>query len=679
VSEDVGCNKSKLNNIYEHHLSKMPYVYFGFKPRNRGTTKLAVRTSSGEFEPAKPSDVKVFSQTTFIPIWSILSTILGLVVAILSFPKFSYAPTSVSGLMTRAAPANLPFKTPGLAIVLKKGASLSIDESTELETRGFSSMQFSGRTLWLKEIGSKDDFTYADSLTSVDPLGPCPARYLNTHSFRAFLTLRSFTTRVCELFDLLTQTSSQLNTGLQSENSIPDTDGWLNVALEETRTDVEMSSIEFKFKKAAYFKTDAGSEKTVRSFMHLPGSADGTSSVNSGVVFNSFNEPQTGFLRPQNLSSIKSPGLIFKFNHQLALPDPNLVGDIIGRYFLAGLGDSYDDQVENLELLKSGLSGLRLTRLGDELTHLYKCIEVAIESNTGCVPIFSNETYEGCILAGGSTTRQFIIHGAIIPVLSVSDLRDEMLSVSDHTAAIRYISTLFPADDQSNVQMSQSFHELRNHCLTLNVTQDIRDEVIRKAALLDFGVNQWVVNPANLKRCFDLICNFSSLCSQFPVGRLSLFSKDPVLVAMSCFGEKSCPSWDIPNGTSCSLVKSNPPNPPPQVSERRSGSRGEISDAAWVMVIRQTDLFSAVEEFKRMASTLTYRSTSSVLAKRVGHRVFSRDRMAEFWGVMRESLRVVNPLAAFEQQEGKLKRGATESAEAEKGVVGASKKRRMEF
>jgi hypothetical protein len=97
------------------------------------------------------------------------------------------------------------------------------------------------------------------------------------------------------------------------------------------------------------------------------------------------------------------------------------------------------------------------------------------------------------------------------------------------------------------------------------------------------------------------------------------------------------------------------------------------------MVIRQTDLFSAVEEFKRMASTLTYRSTSSILAKRVGHRVFSRDRMAEFWGAMRESLRVVNPLAAFEQQGGKLKRGATESAEAEKGVIGASKKRRMEF
>jgi len=97
------------------------------------------------------------------------------------------------------------------------------------------------------------------------------------------------------------------------------------------------------------------------------------------------------------------------------------------------------------------------------------------------------------------------------------------------------------------------------------------------------------------------------------------------------------------------------------------------------MVIRQTDLFSAVEEFKKMASTLVYRSSSSELARRVGHRVFSRDRMAEFWKEMREALRVVNPLAAFESDEGNLKRGATDSSSLEQGTPGAPKRRRMDF
>jgi hypothetical protein len=109
-------------------------------------------------------------------------------------------------------------------------------------------------------------------------------------------------------------------------------------------------------------------------------------------------------------------------------------------------------------------------------------------------------------------------------------------------------------------------------------------------------------------------------------------------------------------------------------------SKGDISDAAWVMVVRGTDLFSTVDEFRKMASTLTYRSTSSVLAKRVGHRVFSRDRMAEFWIPMREALRTVNPLVEFEDAGATLKRGATDSVTQESSGGGASvKKRRLDF
>jgi hypothetical protein len=57
-----------------------------------------------------------------------------------------------------------------------------------------------------------------------------------------------------------------------------------------------------------------------------------------------------------------------------------------------------------------------------------------------------------------------------------------------------------------------------------------------------------------------------------------------------------------------------------------------------------------------MASSLQYRSTSSVIAKKVGHRVFSRDRMAEFWREMRDALRHVNPNAKFEVESDAIKR-----------------------
>jgi hypothetical protein len=661
----------------------MPYIYFGFEPRNRGASKLAVKTDSGEMEPAEPSRVKVFTQVVFSPIWSLMTSLLGLAVAILSYPQYSYVSTASRGLMTNPAQGMIPLKTPGLAVVLRKGVSLSVENVAKLEDAGFSAMQYSGRTVWLKENGQRDDFTMADQMDGVDPLGPHPALYLNTHSFRAFLVLRSFTTRVCETFHYLCENSSPMSPSLQSKISIPDNEIWKDASKLTGTEDIQMpeSHVAFKFKKSVA-RVAANGEKGAASVVIISGAADVSPSwENTGVVTNHLERPYQGFIRPGRMERITAPGRIFKFNPQLALPDPNLIGDIIGRYFLAGLGDSYDDQLENLDLLKTGVAGLRLTRVGEELTHLYKCIEIAIQAQTGCVPIFSKMNYEGCVLMGGATERNFIVHGKVFPALSVTELKADILLVSDHESSLHFISTLFPGELKEDVTKCESFFELRNLCLELAVTQDTKDEIIRKASMLDFGRESWAISPINLKACMDLISSFSSLDSTYPIGRMSLFSKDPVLVALSCFGEKTAPSWDIPNGTTCSLSKANPPSPPLAASGKsRTASKGEISDATWVMVIRKTDLFSAVDEFRKMASTLKYRSSSSALAKRVGHRVFSRERMAEFWGPMREALRVINPLAAFERDEGTLKRGATSSSATERGESeGGGKKRRMGF
>lgn len=658
---------------------KMPHLYFGFEPRNRGTTKLAVKTPMGDLEPSEPSKVKVFVQATFSPVWSLLSGVLGLAVAILSFPKFSYVPTLSPGLMTRPATETIPLRLPGLAVVVKRGVSLAATSSARLEELGFSSMQFSGRTVWLKEIAEKEEFLEVDKMADVDPLGPSPARYLNTHSFRALLVLRSFTTRVCELFHYLSQTASTPSPSAQSKSSEL-LHGWenaLNMLSDDDTPAGTSDTMEFKEKLA--YKIDNGCDRTAASLITFVGGSTGISSMNSGVVGNPLASPLDGFFRPGSASLITTSGLIMKFHPRLALPDPNIIGDIIGRRFLSGLGETREEQFENLELLKTGLAGLRLTRLGDEMAHLYKCIDIAIDCNAGCVPVFTKSTYEGSVICGGPGAT-ILLNGVSYPFLPSGTLADEFLSISDHVAAITHIASNFPAGkEREGVIATTSMVGLRILCLELKVEQEIKDEIIRRASSLDYGANDWVISPTNLKSCFSLISSLSKLREEHPVGRLALFSRDPVLVALSCFGEKTAPSWDIPNGTTCSLKKHNPPSPPASVTRERSQRKGDISDASWVMIIRQTDLFSSVEEFKRMASTLTYRSTASALARRVGHRVFSKERMAEFWLPMREALRVVNPLADFETGEGTLKRGATDAAEGILENKQAGKRRRMDF
>jgi len=658
----------------------MPLIYFGYEPRNRQVTKLAVSTSQGSLEPAEPSKIKVFSHGLVSPIWSLLSGVIGLVVAILSYPKNYYVPWSVEGLPTLTRNANfIPFSNPGIAVVLKKGVkTLSEEDWKLLEAMDFTSMQYNGRTVYLKPSGiTRDEFREIDKYGGIDPTGPAPARFLNTHSYRSFLVLRSFTSKIAETFHYLAEAGGTFDANLQQKNSKL-LHGWKDASIdfnEEGDAPVLTSELLEFNPDATTYRAGSQSEKIANTLVCYKTAAAGIGNCNPGVVLNPLSTPFAGYISSTNGGLIKSPGVIFKFNHRLALPDPNLIGDVLGRYFLQSLGGSLEEQLENLELLKTGLGSLRLTRLGDELSHYYKCIEIAIGSNSGCIPIFTGSVYEGSIVCGGPATT-LIVGMRKFPFLPVTQLKDEFLNVSDHASALNLIANYFPDDERKAVRKVKNMFDLRKMCLELSVNQDAKDDIIRKASNLDFGQHEWVISPINLKRCFFLISDPSDLEEADPIGRMTLFSKDPVLIAFSCFGEKSCPSWDIPSGTVCSLKPANPPHPP--IDKRQKGSKGEISDAAWVMVIRQTDLNSAAEEFRQMAANLSYRSCSSVLAKRVGHRVFSRDRMGEFWRELRTAVQVINPLADLGEQ-GSLKRGATDFGEGYGETFDPSKRRRMDF
>jgi hypothetical protein len=76
-----------------------------------------------------------------------------------------------------------------------------------------------------------------------------------------------------------------------------------------------------------------------------------------------------------------------------------------------------------------------------------------------------------------------------------------------------------------------------------------------------------------------------------------------------------------------------------------------------------------------MAAKSGYRSVSSILGRKQGMSVFSRDQMSKFWGSMQEAFRHVNPevrLAGAE--EGLGKRKAADSGEGPAGVSGPKRR-----
>jgi len=102
----------------------MPSYYFGFEPTNRGSSKLAIKTPVGDLEPVEPSRFKIFTNAVFHPTYHLLVGCLGLAIAILSYPAGFFVHSSAEGLMTKSVGDNyLPFRPPGLAVVVRKGST----------------------------------------------------------------------------------------------------------------------------------------------------------------------------------------------------------------------------------------------------------------------------------------------------------------------------------------------------------------------------------------------------------------------------------------------------------------------------------------------------------------------------------------------------------------------------
>lgn len=626
----------------------MSVIYFGLSSKGRKGGVLSVPEAGG-LEPAKPSDVKVFtSKGSFLPFWSLMWSLLGLLVSITSFPRYVYAPFSTVGMFPDPPSSYLPLTLPGLAIPIKKGKESSAGLTKLMQDYHCSSMSFMGRTVWLASSGSKELYLAIQAYSEVDESGASPERYVNPAAFRSVLTIVAYATTICSYFHFLTTVSGGDKNEEQAE--VSELDGWMPVSeyiANRSIPVVDSEKVDPKFTESKTFLHPA-CEQGLRAVMKTACSNEGVTALNSGVVMNALNHRYSSFIRSGDSSSITDPGFIFKYNEKLANPDVNLVTDILGRHFLAMLGDSDDVQFEELAILKSGFGTCRTSAIGSELTHLFKCLEIAIHSDMGLVPFFTGSVYEGCVMMGGTSQTSLFIDGKVHEVWEENLMKQAFLTISDHVSALNFILNIIAGgkvvveSDRPNCMYS-----LRRMCLQAKVTVQEQKDILNRASLLNFQEKSWAITAHSIAKFSRLVNNLDQLDSSYPISRLSLFEKDMLQVAMGCFGETTCPSWDIPGGTKCSWNRANPPVPTVSVKGLSGKSSGR-SDAAWSMNIRKTDLFSAVADFQRAAQTMSYTSVSTVEARKSGYVVVGREKMVEFWKDIRLALKVINPSVQLE-------------------------------
>jgi hypothetical protein len=655
----------------------MPSVYFGRVPSSKERSPKSVDTPNGPLEPVSLNDFKVFIRPTFTSrLYSMISYSLGHLVAVLSFPTYCFLSLFSAGQYANPPSSFIPFgRRPGLAFGLLKGESMPESVAKRLTEASFRTMVYARNTIWLKDNADRQDYVLIDNeVLSINPKSIVPDRYLNPLSFMSYLQLMALTTNICMLMHRLCKVNYLTEDDIAAVKTSSEVRGWHDV-LEDIPGPIGPSPDDIV--PTIHAIGDVESEPLDEELSKMVIQSGSMSTSSPWSVVNPYDSRPAGYLAAGVTDSITSLGKIFKFNEQLSIPNTNIIGDIIGKRFLTCLGSTVEEQFTSLHDLKSGLSALRLLPIGSILTHLYYCIDLAIQAQCGCVPFFSFDIYEGCVLMGGSDAS-ICIDGAVSDFEDKVSLRKEFSHASEHGIAITKIASWFPDAAKATVLGVRSMAALRNLCIQLNCQQDHRDRIIQYAVNLNFGLPSFVVNPANLKTVFSLLSDISKINETYPISRLALFSVDPVFIALSCFGEKSCPSWDIVNGTKVPFNTSTPPEVPVEIRTGKFKSKGDISDARWVMTVRTTDLFMGAEEFRRVATAGSYRSVSSVIAKKSGMKVFKHDQMTVFWDELKLAVGYVNPLSKF--NEDTVAAGKRKGAEEQAGPAGvAVEKKRMKF
>jgi hypothetical protein len=292
-------------------------------------------------------------------------------------------------------------------------------------------------------------------------------------------------------------------------------------------------------------------------------------------------------------------GLFYSYVPELAKEDPVTVMQVIETYFRGFLGQDGETVLTVFEELKSAWGNLRSTKWGHELTHLYKCIQIAFEAGTAIkVIVTPDNLYAGCLLMGGGYVLS--VAGHEFSPRDNGVLVAEFDLASPHQNALTTIKGLinYP-DDLTRQNATLSVNALRNDAIRYGYDVNDRQEILDNCGKLCFpNSTNLSVNAFNIQRICQAIVQHAS--GPLPEGTLihptNLLERDNRKALWSGFGPFA-PTFRVPNGKSMGLDE------PFSVSRAIGGGRSKVSVAK--IACQLVPLDRAQADLELMISTKT--------------------------------------------------------------------------
>jgi len=251
-------------------------------------------------------------------------------------------------------------------------------------------------------------------------------------------------------------------------------------------------------------------------------------------------------------------GLFVPYVRDLAVADESTVIDLISTHFVRSLADNIEGMCKTMNKIKSAWGHIIGTDSGHEMSHLAKCIDIALRGQAAVYPVFSASVYEGCVIYGAG--YNIGVHDEVLRPIAYADLQLVVASKSMHGRSLAKIVELVDDDDlEDDIVSCTTMRALSNLLKRFAMDEADRAGVISAASSLCYRGKYWSTSPYNVNKALPYLVDTTlNIPEDVPLHPSYIFSCDRVELVLSAFGHQG-PTFMIPNGAKCNLTGDKPP------------------------------------------------------------------------------------------------------------------------
>lgn len=250
-------------------------------------------------------------------------------------------------------------------------------------------------------------------------------------------------------------------------------------------------------------------------------------------------------------------GMYVPFVRDLAIGDTITVPNLLSMVFIRSLASSIPGMFATLDTIRSAWGVISTTDLGHEITHLCKCIDIALQAQACVFPIYTGDIYEGCAICGAGYSIN--LRNEVYEPIPYVELQKVVQDGSAHAKSVRGIIAVVDSQDSNLIPECKTMRQLANVLQSVELDAIERKKVVDFAHHLCYSNKYWSTAATNVSHALDLLSDpESEIPDDVPMHPKYMFSDNRVEQVMSAFGHQA-PTFMIPNGKRCELADKEPP------------------------------------------------------------------------------------------------------------------------